>query len=147
MKFFRFFLLLPVLLIASCGDSYYYTEEVVMNTVTKQYVVFSGDWKLARQGGLPESSDRTYFYFDFTEPELTNKILNQGMISAFLVLNDRPLVLSPLPFNDYYQDAYSWTEQVTCEFSLQNVRFKVKYSDFNVRERPLDYTFLVRFAW
>ena len=162
MKLFRFFLLLPIFFL-SCADEYYvteeyiteqyYTEEVVMNTVSKEYVVYSEDWKLfdvPPEGNEPEDSNWTYFYFDFREPALTNLIFNQGMMNAFLITSDKPKVLAPLPFNDYYKETYAqtgWAEHVTCEFSLQNIRFIIKYNDFDVKRPPLDYTFMVRFAW
>ncbi len=153
MKLFRFFLLLPILLAASCGDKYY-TEEVVMNTTTKEYVVFSGDWiKFDNPPAEDELEDSnwSYFYYDFREPALSNFILNQGMMNAFLITSDRPKVYAPLPFEDYYKDPYMperrWAEHVTCEFSAQNVRFIIKYNDFEMNRPPFDYTFMVRFAW
>jgi hypothetical protein len=162
MKIFRLFLLLPVLFF-SCADKYYVTEEyfitevireeVAMNTITKEYVVFSRDWKLFDdwpEGNEPEDSNWTYFYYDFRESALTNFIFNQGMMNAFLITSDRPRVYAPLPFDDFYKDTgdgWRWTEHVTCEFSPQNIRFIVRYNDFDVDRLPLSYTFMVRFAW
>ncbi|MDR1729869.1 MAG: hypothetical protein LBR52_04325 [Prevotellaceae bacterium] len=155
MKIFRFFLLLPVLFISSCADKYvteeYYTEEVVMNTKTVYYTVSSTDWKLfdvPPEAGELEESGWTYFYYDFREPFLTNMIFDNGVMNAYLVMDAEKEIISPLPFDDYYQGNYMWTEQVTCEFSPQNVRFIVKYNDFDVQNRdPWSYTFMVRLAW
>ena len=123
-----------------------------MKTVSKEYVVYSEDWKLfdvPPVGNEPEDSNWTYFYFDFREPALTNQIFNQGMMNAFLITSDRPRVYAPLPFDDYFKEGgiIGRTEHVTCEFSLQNIRFIVKYNDFYVKRPPMDYTFMVRFAW
>ena len=154
MKNFRFFLLLPVLFIFSCGDKYYVTDEVIMNTRTVYYPVSSRDWILMDEPPTfqdpNEDSKWTYFYCDFREPVLTNRQFSNGMMSAFLSTIDGPTpVLTPLPYDDFYKDPYSftWTEQVTCEFSPLNVRFIVKYNDFEVSNRPKAYTFMVRYAW
>ena len=140
MKFFRFLLLFPVLFISSCGNTYY-TEEVFINTKTVYYDIYSRDWK--------PSLNWDYFYYDFQEPLLTNKIFDRGMMNAYLLPDSRnKSIISPLPFDDFYiQDDNIWTEQVTCEFSPQNIRFILKYNDFNARREPLDYTFMVRLAW
>ena len=154
MKFLRLFLLLSVLFISSCTKEYYVTEEVVMNATTVYYTIHSNDWikvdSYPGWNGL-EDSGNTYFYYDFKEPKLTNWIFNNGMMNAYLETRDEQIpVLIPLPFDNYYRDNYEWapwTEQATCEFSPQNVRFIVKYNDFDVDRPPLTYNFMVRFAW
>ncbi len=151
MKLCRFFLLLPLLFLFSCGDSYY-TENVYMDTDTKYYTVYSEDWLLMDIAPTPEDpnedSNWTYFYYDFYEPALSNYILSNGMINAYLT-NGSKSYISPLPFDDFYlsPNSHMWTEQVTCEFSPQNIRFIVKYNDFETGMNPADYTFMVRFMW
>jgi len=162
MKIFRLFLLLPVLFF-SCADKYYVTEvteiireEVAMNTWSVYYPVSSSNWILM---DVPptwddpnEDSKWTYFYCDFNEPLLTTWQFNNGLMNAFLATQDgQTPVLTPLPYDDFYKEpspsSWMWTEQVTCEFSPRNVRFIVKYSDFEVGNRPKSYRFMVRYAW
>jgi len=155
MKNFRFLLLLPILLISSCGDRYIterVTEQVIMNTATRYYNVSARDWILVEdRWGDPKDSKGTFFYVDFAEPLLTNWQMNNGTMNAYLSTMDGSLeVLTPLPYDDFYRERSSpdmWTEQATCEYSVQNVRFIVKYNDFGIGIRPLPYTFMVRYAW
>ena len=153
MKFFRILLLFPVLLLSSCGDKYY-VEEVMMNTKTISRTVYSNNWiKVDNFPGWDgvEDSGNTFFYYDLRIPELSDFVFNKGVMNAYLETYDGQVtVLTPLPFDNYYRYNYEWagwTEQVTCEFSLQNVRFILKYNDFDVDRPPLDYTFMVRLAW
>ena len=126
-----------------------------MNTETIYYTVYPRDWvkvDFPPVGNELEDSGWTYFYYDFREPKLTNQVFNKGVMNAYLVTYDGQItVLTPLPFDNYYRDNYArkaWTEQVTCEFSPQNVRFIAKFNDFEVNYRnPLKYTFMVRLAW
>ena len=154
MKSFRFLLLLPILFITSCGDQYYYTEEVVINTKTVYYPVSSKDWKKMdvppTWNDPDEDSKWTYFFFDFDEPLLTSGQLNKGMMNAYLATKDGSIdVFTPLPYDNFYKDpnGFMWIEQATCEFSRGSIRFIVKYSDFNMRIKPENYTFMVRYAW
>ncbi len=154
MKLFRYFLLLPVLLVTSCGDKYYVTDEVIMNTKTMYYPISSRDWILMDTAPTAEDPNEdskwTYFYCDFNEPILTNWQFNNGIMNAFLSTNDGPVaVLAPLPYDNFLKtpDGFMWTEQATCEFSPGNIRFIIKYSDFEIGSRPLPYTFAVHYAW
>ena len=147
MKFFRLFLLFPVLFISSCN-----IEEVDLNTETKYYTVFSRDWILLDVPPVstePEDSKWTYYYYDFKESRLTRNMFNYGMMNAYFTDDRDNSIITPLPYDNYYisRRGSVWTEQVTCEFSPGNIRFILKYSDFDVNRAPLNYSFMVRFAW
>jgi hypothetical protein len=149
MKLFRFLLLFPVLFIFSCNNTYYHEE---LNTETRYYTVFSRDWVLADAPPTPddpnENSQWTFFYCDFPEPVLTNKIFDFGIMDSYLTYNNKSII-TPLPFDNFFMapNGFTWTEQVTCEFSPGSVRFIVKYSDFNMKAWPPTYNFMVRYAW
>ena len=98
---------------------------------TRDYTVNPRDWNV---GTDDESGD--YFYYEFRESNLTQRIYNNGIMQAFLLMNDGNL--TPLPFNDYWVDetGYKWTEQVTCEFRPGFVTFILKYSDHEVAIDP-----------
>jgi len=153
MKYFRFLLLFPVLFLFSCGNTYYTTEEVILNTETIYYTVPSGSWILVDNlpaPNKPDDSQQTYFFCEFREPILNNFVFNNGMMNAYIVDNGNRSIITLLPFDNYYVSprGHAWTEHVTCEFSPQRVTFILKYNDFDVIERPpLDYTFMVRYAW
>ena len=150
MKSFRFILLIPVLLVASCNNKTYY-EELYVDVDTKYYTVSPRSWSLEdfRPNPFdPEDSNCTYFYCDIVEPALTNYIFNNGIMTAYLTDKDGRSI-TPLPFDNYFLDSsgYKWTEQITCEFAPQRVSFIVKYNDFEIGMLPPECTFMVRFMW
>lgn len=151
MKYFRFLLLFPILFTSSCNK--YYTEEVILNTETIYYTVLSKDWILMDvppSSSEDEDSQWTYFYCEFREPVLTNKIFNSGMMDAYLTDGGDRSRITPLPFDNFFRvpnGGFMWTEQVTCEFSPGRVTFIAKYNDFDMTFAPPTYTFMVRYAW
>lgn len=133
--------------LSSCTfDKYYPVEEVYVDSYTKDFTVKPANWHV---GTDDESGD--YFYFEFSEPKLTQTVYDYGIMIAYLKMNDGNL--SPLPFNDYweYNDSgykYLGTEQTTVEFRPGYITFILKYSDHKVHRDPYyDYNFRVRFMW
>jgi len=114
------------------------------NFFTQDYAVSLKDWKV----GTDDNSGM-YFYYEFREPNLSQYIYDNGIMQAFLLVNNDNI--SPLPFNDYWIDntGYMSTEQITCEFRPGYVTFIVKASDHNENIPPSydEYDFRVRFAW
>ncbi|MCL1934260.1 MAG: hypothetical protein FWF53_10680 [Candidatus Azobacteroides sp.] len=137
------FVLVMIALLSSCeGDKYY--EEEYVDSYTQDYTVQKGDWSV----GKDDSGE--YFYYEFRESNLTQYIYENGIMQAFLFMDEENI--TPLPFNDYWIDEsnpdYMWTEQVTCEFRPGFVTFILKYSDHATNEPPhYNYTFRVRFMW
>ena len=151
MKSFRFLLLLPILFIFSCNNTYY-SEDVVLNTETKYYPVDTRSWKKIdvppTQSDPYEDSKWSYFYCEFTEPLLTSKFFENGVMNAYMTDGGNKSIITPLPFDNFYSDrGFMWTEQVTCEFTPKKVTFIIKYNDFRMDIWPGTYTFMVRYAW
>jgi hypothetical protein len=106
---------------------------------TQTYIVEIADWLPASD----ESGD--YYYYEFREPALTRYIYENGMMNAYLKIDEG---LNPLPFDDFWigRDGYRWTEQVTCEFRPGYVTFFFKSNDHG--SKPYyKYTFYVKFMW
>ena len=132
--------LIMIVFLSSCTVKEIHEEYV--DSYTQSYTVFKKGWKVGT-----DSDSGDYFYYEFREPNLTQYIYENGIMQAFLVMNDGNL--TPLPFNDYWRENdYMWTEQVTCEFRPGYVTFILKYSDYELGMDPhYDYTFRVRFLW
>jgi hypothetical protein len=116
-------------------------EPTEVNVFSEVYTVTKGHWTPAHDDALGD-----YLYYEFQEPALTNYIYNNGIMNAYLRIDD---ALYPLPFDDYWmENDYRWTEQVTCEFRPGYITFILKYNDFELNQLPhFDYNFLVRFMW
>ena len=130
-----------IVLLSSCEGDKFYEENYYVDSFTQSYTVRQRAWSI----GTDDSGD--YFYCEFNEPNLTQDIYENGIMQAFLLMNEGNL--TPLPFNDYWVNGdYRWTEQVTCEFQPGLITFILKYSDHAINESPYyDYTFRVRFLW
>jgi len=133
--------LIMIVFLSSCDGDKFYEENYYVDSFTQSYTVRQRDWRI----GTDDSGD--YFYYEFNEPNLTQYIYENGVMQAFLLMNEGNL--TPLPFNDYWVNGdYMWTEQVTCELKPGLVTFILKYSDHITDEPPhYDYTFRVRFLW
>jgi hypothetical protein len=132
-------LVLAVLAFSACTVNESPTE---VGVFSQTYTVEQNHWKLAHDNNLGD-----YFYYEFKEPALTRYIYDNGIMNAYLKIDDN---LYPLPFDDYWMEnsGYRWTEQVTCEFRPGYITFILKYNDYNLDEPPhFPYTFLLRLMW
>jgi hypothetical protein len=129
-------LTLVVLFFGSCESNDPEPVEPVYS-FTETYTVNPNHWQ--------EDSSGNYLYYEFSEPALTRYIYENGIMNAYLKVENG---LSPLPFDDFWLDNSNnkWTEQITCEFSPGLITFIFKTDDF-VLDPPKPYTFLVRFMW
>ena len=135
--------LVMIVFLSSCEmkEIYEVTEVYNVDSFTKNYTVRQQDWSVGE-----DDESGYYFYYEFREPNLTQYIYENGIMQAFLVMNDGNL--TPLPFNDYWKDGgYMWTEQVTCEFRPGFITFILKYSDHTLDVPYYVYNFRVRFMW
>jgi len=120
------------------------TVENYTNFFTRDYAVTQSDWSME----TIDDVSGMYYYCEFSEPNLTQYIYDNGVMQAFLYTNNGNI--SPLPFNDYWVDStnYMYTEQITCEFRPGVVSFIVKASDHaQILPYYKEYDFRVRFAW
>jgi hypothetical protein len=134
MKKLIFFALITLLSASSCA-----VEDDPVATFSQNYTVNKTHWKLAHD----DTGD--YFYYEFKEPALTRYIYDNGIMNAYLQIDDG---LNPLPFDDFLVDrtGYQWTEQLTCEFRPGYITFFFKSSNHNLNPY-YDYTFVVKFMW
>lgn len=143
-----------IMMLSSCTKENYFIEEVIKETAplsfTRYYTVQSRQWVLWDDIQDPDNSRFTYFYFDLAVPQLTPWVFDNGIMNCYVTYDGDDYVY-PLPFDDFYMNSggsWMWTEQVTCEFSPGNVRFILKYNDFDVNLRePLNYRFMIRLLW
>lgn len=133
-----------IALLTSCQTNDPPANDYYPNYFSQDYSVSQNSWSV----GTDDESGM-YYYYEFPEPALTQDIYNNGVMQAFLVVNNGNI--SPLPFNDYWVDdtGYMYTEQITCEFRPGTVTFIVKASDHNGSYLPSynTYDFRVRFMW
>jgi len=143
------FVLALMLIMASC--TYNPTEIVEPYSFSREFTVYPTDWQRVETKEPEKSSMNTFFYYDLKVPELTSDILNNGVMSAYLIYYDKnEKIFAPLPFDDFYKDKHDfmWIEQATCEFSFRSVRFIIKYSDFRIDILPeYEYTFMIKLLW
>jgi hypothetical protein len=140
-----FLIALVALIFSACIPQNEYITEVVEapNTYTRDFKVRTSDWKL--------SSDDTgyYYYCQFSEPKLTNEILDYGILQAFYYysLRDNFSYYVPLPYEDFWAD--NLIEYFTVEFKLGAITFiyKTTQGEANPPQNFNTYDFRVRFLW
>jgi hypothetical protein len=112
-----------------------------VNVFSQTYTVDWDHWNKASDADLGN-----YLWYEFNEPALTRNVFNNGILNAYLKIEDR---LYPLPFDDFMIDnSGQWTEQVSCEFQPGYIRFIVKYDNQTLAPPTYDsYSFHVRLMW
>jgi len=132
-------LLLIVAFLPSCTVNE--IHEGYMNTFSRDYTVHKQNWEV---GTDDDSGD--YFFCEFQVPQLTHYVYDNGIMQAFLIMNEGNI--TPLPFDDFWRVGNGIrTEQATCEFRPGYVTFILKYSDHSLDTPYYDYKFRVRFMW
>ncbi|MDR3236151.1 MAG: hypothetical protein LBT48_05415 [Prevotellaceae bacterium] len=138
--------------LTACADKYY-TEEYY-TTVDSHSIEVTLDRGTARwwESGFDALGYR-YFYYTVYVPELTDIVLNEGVLNTYLAYVPEGTdmeALSPLPFSDFLIDnnGEPWEEHFTVEYQYQSVTFILKTSDhLNVEPAYTSYTFVVRLLW
>jgi hypothetical protein len=125
----------------SCGDRYV-TEEIVPLTYTGDFKIYPDKWE---QG---EDMTGTYYYCEIREPELTQDVLEYGIMQAFYCYtlpDDNTERYALLPYEDYWANHY--TEYFTVEFSQGFITFLYKTNEATISPPENPYDFRVRFLW
>ena len=132
-------------LFSTCGDTITEIREVAPNTYTEIYLIYAED--------MIEKFDDAgvYYEYEFLEPNLTNRVFDQGIMQAFMYwTKDGRKTLCPLPFSDFLIDRRNvqWEEQFTVEFQPGRIKFIQKISNHSDAPPLLEaYEILVRFMW
>ncbi|MDR0540777.1 MAG: hypothetical protein LBH19_01035 [Dysgonamonadaceae bacterium] len=138
-------LALLVVFFTACTKEYITEENVNVYSYSRYFQVTRNQWKKATD----QNNYFLYYYCTFSEPRLTNEILDNGSMNAYLYYKIDGLdTFSPLPYSDFIVDAdYKWEEQLTVEFQPGYITFILKIDDFYAVS-PLEYyNFVVRFLW
>ena len=116
----------------------------------EEFVVYSEHWIQGEEEG--DEYFFKYWEFEFSVPQITNDVLTRGTVNCYLIqeitLNGRTsIVQRPLPYTIYgIGDEGPYSENYSFEIRRGNIKFIVKYSDFEDIQ-PLHCTFRVVLIW
>lgn len=149
-----FVLLLPLLALMSCGNTYIYDGFTV-----KSYNVHvdATDWQYTNytENGSPYANN--YFYCQVDMPEVTSSVFERGEVQAYVVYDKRSsnAFKHILPYVRHYEELRldgTWnyyTETVDCVYGVGWVEFNYRASDFayedDVKINPyaMDFTIVI----
>lgn len=149
-----FILLLPLLALMSCGNSYVYNGFTV-----KSYDVHinASDWQYTdyTSNGTPYANN--YFFCTVNMPEITSAVFEKGEVQAYIVYDKRTSSAYKhlLPYVRHYEEQLSdgswnyYTETVDCVYGVGWLDFNYRASDFiyeddvNVNPTAMDFTIVL----
>lgn len=145
-------LMLPILALIGCGNSYTYNGFTV-----ESYDVHidASDWQYTdyTANNLPYANN--YFYCSVDMPEITSSVFNEGEVQAYIVYDKRTqnAFKHLLPYVRHYEEELangSWnyyTETVDCIYGVGWIEFNYRASDFayedDVKINPNDMDFTI----
>ena len=112
------------LLIVSCDDK---SKDIQMTNV--DLIANSSDWVVnVDQDGL-----NRFYSCHFNMPEITSGVFNNGMVTAYIVL-DNPPAQETLPFVRHFQNTAGnlWTQTIDFDYVVGGINVYVTNSDFAV---------------
>jgi len=112
------------LLIVSCDDK---SKDIQMTNV--DLIANSSDWVVnVDQDGL-----NRFYSCHFNMPEITSGVFNNGMVTAYIVL-DNPTAQETLPFIRHFQNTAGnlWTQTIDFDYVVGGINVYVTNSDFAV---------------
>lgn len=112
------------LLIVSCDDK---SKDIQMTNV--DLIANSSDWVVnVDQDGL-----NRFYSCHFNMPEITSGVFNNGMVTAYIVL-DNPTAQETLPFVRHFQNTAGnlWTQTIDFDYVVGGINVYVTNSDFAV---------------
>lgn len=145
-------LLLPLLSMISCGNSYTYNGFTV-----KSYDVHvsADDWQYTNYTSNGSPYANNYFYCLVNMPEITSSVFNDGEVQAYIVYNKHSSQAFKhlLPYVRHYEELLDngvwnyYTETVDCTYGVGWVEFNYRASDFayedDVKINPTDMDFTI----
>ena len=117
-------LFLIAILIVSCDDK---SKDIQMTNV--DLIANSSDWVVnVDQDGL-----NRFYSCHFNMPEITSGVFNNGMVTAYIVL-DNPTAQETLPFVRHFQNTAGnlWTQTIDFDYVVGGINVYVTNSDFAV---------------
>lgn len=116
------------------------------NLVTKKITINQQDWIL-----LGESNELgSYYYATVKVPELTEKVMNNGIKLAYIEPYDGVHIGIPYVLHQGAEvdgKEILWTQTYDCEYEVGYVTFLVTYSDFITNLSPGSETFHLLLNW
>ena len=145
-------LILPILALIGCGNSYTYNGFIV-----ESYDVHidASDWQYTdyTSNGTPFANN--YFYCRRNMPQITSSVFNDGEVQAYIVYDKHSSQAFKhlLPYVRHYEELLAngtwnyYTETVDCVYGVGWVEFNYRASDFayedNVNINPNDMDFTI----
>ena len=149
-----YLLLLPLLALMSCGNSYTYNG---FSVETYDVHIDAKDWQYTDYvaNGMPYANN--YFYCTINMPEITSSVFNNGEVQAYIVYDKRTSQASKhiLPYVRHYEEQLTngnwnyYTETVDCMYGIGWVEFNYRASDFayeddvNINPTNMDFTIVI----
>jgi hypothetical protein len=136
--------ILIAVIFTSCFPQEDRINEVITapNTYTRDFTITSTDWLSAN-----DPATGPYYYCEFQEFNLTNEILNKGILQGYYcyTIRDNVIRYVPLPYEEYWS---SMSEFFTVEFKIGLITFICKNTTSDSNNPPTNtYNFRVRFLW
>ena len=106
--------------VVSCNDS---SKDIQLNNIDLK--AKSSDWVVnIDQPGI--------YSVHFNMPEITQGVFNNGIINAYIVLDNNPTAQEPLPYVRHYQntDGTLWTQTIDFDYSVGGMNVYVTNSNF-----------------
>ena len=147
-------LIVPLLTLMSCGNSYIYNGFTVKNYNVH---IDAADWQYTNytSNGTPYANN--YFYCTVDMPEITSSVFDDGEVQAYIVYDKRTsnAFKHLLPYVRHYEEQLAngtwnyYTETVDCVYGIGWVEFNNRASDFayednvNINPNDMDFTIVV----
>jgi len=111
------------LLIVSCDDK---SKDIQMTNV--DLIAKSSDWV----ANVDNVGVVGYYSVHFDMPEITSGVFNNGMVTAYIVIDNNPTVQEPLPYIRHYQNLNGtlWTQTIDFDYSSGGITIYVTNSNF-----------------
>ena len=112
------------LLIVSCDDK---SKDIQMTNV--DLIANSSDWVV----NVDLDGLNRFYSCHFNMPEITSGVFNNGMVTAYIVL-DNPTAQETLPFVRHFQNTAGnlWTQTIDFDYVVGGINVYVTNSDFAV---------------
>ena len=112
------------IIVVSCNDA---SKDIQLNNIDLQ--AKSTDWVVnVDQDGL-----NRFYSCHFNMPEITQGVFNNGLVNAYIVL-DNPIAQESLPYVRHFQNTAGnlWTQTIDFDYAPGSINVYVTNSDFAV---------------
>jgi len=111
-------------LVASCNDT---SKDIQLNNIDLK--AKSTDWV----ANVDQNKLNLFYSCHFNMPEITDGVFNNGLVSAYIVL-DNPTAQEQLPYVRHFQNTAGnlWTQTIDFDYAPGGINVYVTNSDFAV---------------